>query len=183
MDVFQLRKEAQEKLGLDDAQADAFVEGFIKEAGYDALGNYKPDPVESNSWINAGSIAEGASKKFGESIGGGIGNLAINGLIAGVAGVVSSAKNAVLYRKFTEALKTVVESNRIVRNADRNKVISYADTIYKFAPHVAADANLLSQLLANAIHGEGVDPSTIETITRLEERYSKDTGFKPKNFN
>jgi F0F1-type ATP synthase beta subunit len=87
-----------------------------------------------------------------------------------------------LYRKFTEALKTVSESNRIIRNADRNKVLSYADTIYKFAPHVASDVNLLSQLLANAIHGEGVDPTTIETITRLEERYSKDTAFKPKNY-
>ena len=103
-------------------------------------------------------------------------------LLAGVAGLVSSARNAVLYRKFTEALKTVMESNRIVRNADRSKVVSYAETIYKFAPHVASDVNLLSQLLANAIHGEGVDPSTIETITRLEERYSKDMSFKPKNF-
>lgn len=180
MDVFQLRKEAQETLGLSEAQADAFVEGFVKEANFFDL---ETRPGKDEAGTVGHDVLGGAAKKFGESIGGGIGNLAINGMIAGVAGVVSSAKNAVLYRKFTEALKTVVESNRIVRNADRNKVISYADTIYKFAPHVAADVNLLSQLLANAIHGEGVDPSTIETITRLEERYSKDVGFKPKNFN
>lgn len=165
MDVFELRKEAQDKLGLTDAQADAFVEGFVKEA--------------SLSWENLGQDAAGAMTK---SIGGGLGNLAINGIVAGVAGVVGSARNAVLYRQFTDALKLVMESNRLIRNADRNKVISYANTIYRFAPHVAADSNLLSQILSNAIHGEGVDPSTIETITRLEERHSKDVGFKPKNF-
>lgn len=179
MDVLELRKEAQEKLGMNEAQADAFVEGFVKEA---SLFDFVTRPGD-NPTTAGHDIVGGAAKKFGEAIGGGIGNLAINGAIAGVASVVSSAQSAVLFRKFTEALKTVMESNRIVRNADRNKVMSYADTIYKFAPHVAADVNLLSQLLANAIHGEGVDPSTIETITRLEERYSKDTGFKPKNFN
>ena len=186
MDVFELRKEAQEKLNLTDAQADAFVAGFIKEAATPF------DPLENRGQDSGSSITERAAGKFlsegvgslGKAIGGGIGSLAVNGVLQGVAGLVSSAQNAALYRKFTESLKTVMESNRIIRNADRNKVLSYADTIYKFAPHVASDVNLLSQILANAIHGEGVDPSTIESITRLEERYGSSGrgSFRAKDF-
>lgn len=175
MDVLQLRKEAQEQLGLNDAQADAFIDGFIKEASFPST------QAPREPWKATTAAGHNLVESFGKNIGGGLGNLAVNSLVSGIAGIVGSARESMLYRKFTESLKTVIESNRIVRNADRNKVMSYAETIYRFAPHVASDVNLLSQLLANSIHGEGVDPSTIETITRLEERYGKDSGFKPKN--
>lgn len=179
MDVNQLRAEAQEKMGFTDEQADAFVEGFIKEAG---VFDYVTRSGEKDSNGHLGQdIVKGIGDSFGKSIGGGIGNLAVNSLVGGVANLVGSARSSMLHRTFTESLKTVIENNRIVRNADRNKVMSYAATIYKFAPHVASDVNLLSQLLSNSIHGEGVDPTTIETITRLEERLNKDTSFKPKN--
>ena len=182
MDVFELRKEAQEKLGLNDAQADAFVEGFIKEAsGFDPFFN-RNDNNSSIGHRAAGHLAGEVIGSFGKAIGGGVGNVILNSAVTGVAGIVGSARDAVLYRKFTEALKQVIDNNRIVRNADRDKVMSYAQTIYKFAPHVAADANVLTQLLANAIHGEGVDPNTSETITRLEERHSGSRGFQPKTF-
>lgn len=182
MDVFQLRKEAQEKLGMNEAQADAFVNGFVKEAaGFDSFYN-KQDTESSLSTRAVGHFAGEAIGSLGKSIGGGVGNLVVNTAVAGVAGLIGSAKDAVLYRKFTEALKQVIEGNRIVRNADRTKVMSYAETIFKFAPHVAADANVLTQLLSNAIHGEGVDPNTIETITRLEERHGGARGFQPKTF-
>lgn len=177
MDVLELRTQAITEMGFTDAQADAFVEGFVKEASvFDYVTKSGDNPGHMGQ-----DIVRNIGESFGKSIGGGIGNLAINSVVSGIAGLVGSAQNSMLYRKFTEALKTVVESNRIVRNADRNKVMSYAETIYKFAPHVASDVNILSQLLSNAIHGEGVDPTTIETITRLEERYSKDVSFKPKN--
>lgn len=178
MDVSQLRAEVQEKMGFTDDQADAFVEGFIKEAsvGLPAAAGGGKEP-----WSASNSITHGVVDNFAKNIGGGLGNLAINSLIGGVANLVGSARDSLLHRRFTESLKTVIESNRIVRNADRNKVMSYAETIFRFAPHVAADVNLLSQLLSNSIHGEGVDPTTIETITRLEERIGKDNSFKPKN--
>lgn len=180
MDVLELRKEAQEKMGFTDAQADAFVEGFVKEA---SLFDYETRSGAKDAGGTLGQdVVKGVGESFGKSIGGGIGNLAINSVVSGIASLVGSAKDSLLYRKFTESLKTVVESNRIVRNADRNKVMSYAETIFKFAPHVASDVNLLSQLLANAIHGEGVDPNTIETITRLEERYGPGrNAFMPKH--
>lgn len=179
MDVNQLRAEAQEKMGFTDEQADAFVEGFIKEASANfpaASGGGGKEP-----WSVSNSITHGVVDNFAKNIGGGLGNLAINTFVGGVANLVGSARESMLHRNFTESLKKVVESNRIVRNADRNKVMSYAETIYRFAPHVASDVNLLSQLLSNSIHGEGVDPTTIETITRLEERIGKDNSFKPKN--
>lgn len=180
MDIFELRKEAQEKLGLTDAQADAFVDGFVKEAGmFDFV--TRPGGKDADITV-AHDVVKGFGESLGKGIGGGIGSLMVNATVAGIAGLVGSAQDAATYRQFTEALKQVIESNRIVRNADRNKVMSYAQTIYKFAPHVAADANLLSQLLANAIHGEGVDPSTIETITRLEERYGRGPAFRAKDF-
>ncbi len=177
MDVNQLREEAIEKMGFTNEQADAFVEGFIKEAAAAApAGAPAREP-----WSATTSMTHGIVDNFARNIGGGLGNLAVNSLVGGVAGLVGSARSSLLHRNFTESLKTVIESNRIVRNADRNKVMSYADTIFRFAPHVASDVNLLSQLLSNSIHGEGVDPTTIETITRLEERLGKDTSFKPKN--
>lgn len=179
MDVNQLRAEAQEKMGFTDEQADAFVEGFIKEAaaGFPAVSGDK----EKAPWSAATSMTHGVVDNFARNIGGGLGNLVVNSMVGGVANLVGSARDSMLHRTFTESLKNVIENNRIVRNADRNKVMSYAQTIFKFAPHVASDVNLLSQLLSNSIHGEGVDPTTIETITRLEERLGKDTSFKPKN--
>lgn len=179
MDVNQLREEAIEKMGFTNEQADAFVAGFIKEAGvFDYV--TRSGDKDANTTLHQ-NIVQGIGDSFGKSIGGGIGNLAVNSLVGGIANLVGSARDSMLHRNFTESLKTVIESNRIVRNADRNKVMSYADTIFKFAPHVASDVNLLSQLLSNSIHGEGVDPTTIETITRLEERLGKDNSFKPKN--
>lgn len=178
MDVNQLRAEAQATMGFTDEQADAFVDGFVKEASVGlppAMGGGK------EPWAAGTAITHGVVDNFARNIGGGLGNLAVNSLVGSVVGLVSSARSSLLHRNFTESLKTVIESNRIVRNADRNKVMSYAETIFKFAPHVASDVNLLSQLLSNSIHGEGVDPTTIETITRLEERLNKDNSFKPKN--
>lgn len=180
MDVIQLRKEAQEKMGFTDAQADAFVEGFIKEAAAGGFAGATPGAAKA-PWETSTALGHGIVDNFAKNIGGSLGNLAVNTVVGGIASLVGSARDSLLHRKFTESLKTVIESNRIVRNADRNKVMSYAETIFRFAPHVASDVNLLSQLLSNSIHGEGVDPTTIETITRLEERYGKDTGFKPKN--
>lgn len=180
MDIFELKKEAQAHYGLSEDEANAFVEGFVKEAAsqMDMFGGNHP----VHNHFEKDSIYGRTVGGISDSLGKGIGALALNGVVAGVAGLVGSAQNASLYRQFTEALKKVVESNRVIKNADRTKVLSYAETIFKFAPHVASDANVLSQLLANAVHGEGIDPNTIETITRLEERYAGKRSFQPKNF-
>jgi hypothetical protein len=57
-------------------------------------------------------------------------------------------------------------------DADRGRVKGYADTVFRFAPNVASDVNLLTSILANAVHGESIDPMTIKTLTELENRFT-----------
>jgi|GEM_PF-4500143 len=94
-------------------------------------------------------------------------------LVAGARGIINSYGNSELKFKFQTALKKVMTSNVIIQSADPVKVQSYAATIFQFAPHIATDPNLLSAILANAVHGEGIDPMTIKTLQEMEERYNK----------
>lgn len=188
MDIHDLKKQASEYYGLNDDEANAFVEGFLKEAQVgistnSAAGKPTPKfPKVDRPRHELSGLYDGATSGLGQAIGKGVGAMALNGLVSGVANLVSSAHNAGQYRQFTEALKRVIETNRIVKNADREKVLSYAETIFKFGPHVAADANVLSTILAGCVHGEGVDANTIEMIGRMEERYKGRGGFQPKTF-
>lgn len=185
MDALALKKQAMENYGLTDVEADAFMDGFVKEASANPLfsGSRPNTSPRQNTGSGGDSVfSNGLSKGLSEGLGKGLGAIALNGIVAGVARVVDSAHNAGLYRQFTEALKRVIETNRIVKNADRERVISYAETIFKFGPNVAADANILSQLLSNAVHGEGIDPNSVETITRLEERYAGKRSFQPSTY-
>ncbi len=195
MDILDLKKLAMEQHGLSEEEAGYMIEGFVKEA---ALGdkidagrlsqpaggslpelNYRS--IATHTWDDKNMAGEFATN-VAKSLGGGVGSLLLNGAVTGGMKLFNTASHTHEYYKFTQALKRVIETNRLVKNADREKVMSYADTLFKFGPHVASDANLLSQLLSNAIHGEGIDPNTIETVTRLEERYTGKRGFQPKNF-
>lgn len=94
-------------------------------------------------------------------------------LLAGGRVAYKGIQGSFLSGKFQQALEKVKASNILIQSADPAKVESYAATIFKFAPHIAADPNLLSAVLANAIHGEGIDPMTIKTLQEMEERYNK----------
>lgn len=113
---------------------------------------------------------------FSEALGAGTAKagLALGALALLGAGAlaVRSTKNAYLSSKFATALAQVSRTNPIVAAADPNRVTSYAATIFKFAPHIASDPNLLGSVLANAIHGEGIDPMTIKTLIEMEAKYS-----------
>lgn len=115
-----------------------------------------------------------------------LGGLAAAAIIKSIYAGSGAIANGVLKSKFETALQNVINSNRIIKNADPTKVKSYAATLFSFAPHVASDVNLLNSLLANAVLGEGVDPMTIKTLTELEGKYrdNNDTNnplpsFKP----
>ena len=152
-----IEKIAQERFET-EAEREAFVEAFVKEAS-----------------INP-QIIEGAYKALG---GLGVGILGA-ALAKGVHSVGSAVGNSSLHAKFEQALSQVMVSNRIVKAADPTRVRGYAETIFKFAPHVAGDANVLSSILANVIHGDGVDPQTIKMLTDLEGRYKDNS--TPGNF-
>ena len=75
---------------------------------------------------------------------------------------------------FDAAIKKAVEMSPVLHNAyqtDRPKVESFARTIFKYAPHIATDPNLLSSILGNAIHGQSIDPLTIRALMDMEGRY------------
>ena len=158
----ELLKEASKKYD-DKASAEAFVDTFMEKVasfmGFDSGAHFLRDH----------------SKHIGEGFGKALGGLAVAAIGAGVATAVLSGSSAAsklnLRSKFDQSLAKVMASHRLVRTADPDKVKGYAETIFRFAPHVAADPNLLSTLLANVIQGEGIDPMTIKTITELEGRY------------
>lgn len=148
-------KAAAEKLGSVEAGAD-FVRGFLEETG-----------MEKEAFL--GEIMGGAGKALGAA---GVG-LALGALANRMGGSFDSAERAKLHTKFQNALNQVKNSNRIVKAADQTKVNSYAETIYKFGPHIAGDPNILASLLANFIQGESIDPISIKTIVELEGNYQK----------
>lgn len=163
-----------EKFAGDEIQADEFLEGFLKEAA--AAGMFS-----SGAGKMMNNILEGGATALGKGvIGFGLGLAA-----HGVASTLSGMGNANLHEKFTKVLADVRTKSPLLKNADRGKVDSYAETIFKFAPHVAIDPNLLTAILSNAVHGEGIDPMTIRTLSDLEEKYTKSRQgalFSPKAY-
>jgi hypothetical protein len=185
---------ALEKYAGDEAAADEFVNGFVNQV---VLKKMEKSATDVNTLFdNIKSIGKGiygvrASKDtFGGSLMQGVGQAVGKGLgsalmFAGAAGLGSAASivaNNNLHTKFLSSLEKAISSNRIIREANKDRVRQYAETVFKFAPNVAADANLLSAILANAIHGEGIDPMTIKTLTELESRYRDNTAVNPKTF-
>lgn len=158
----QIRNIAMEKLASEE-EVNAFMEGFEKQA---FLGI---------------TPAMGArmSSEFSRAVGTGAGKAALGlgtallgaAIVKGVNSGSSAAANYSLRNKFEMSLAQVMANNRVVKGARPEKAKEYAETIFKFAPHVASDPNLLSSILANAVQGEGVDPMTIKTLVDLEGRY------------
>lgn len=157
-----------EKYAGDEQKAKEFTIGFMKEA---AAGAFMP----SHEFFK-GALG---------TLGGGAAALGLGLAIHGMSSTLNNMGGANLREKFQTALNRAVQSNEILMHADRTKVNSYAETVFKFAPHVAADPNLLTSILANAVHGDGMDPMTIRTISDLEGRIQetrKNALFSPKTY-
>lgn len=155
-----------EKFAGDAEAASDFVRGFMKEAMFGPLN----EPLLKGLGTAAGSAVAGMGIGLG---------------IHGISSMMNQAGNKNLHAAFTSALAKVTGSNPILQDADSARVQSYADTVFKFAPHVACDPNLLSSVLANAVHGEGIDPMTIRTLTDLEAKLMesrKNSLFSPKSY-
>ena len=189
-----LRKQAEELYPESEQAQEEFVGSFVekvasifKDLKYDGktvirpgdhADQYLANSVAENFW------ARGAASAAGKAMVGGIGGLGM----AGIMGLANIVNNHSLHNKYLSALKESMQTNRILREAGSTqegakKLLTFGNTIFKFAPHVATDSNLLSSILANAFHGDGIDPMTIRTLTELESRY-RDMGssesFNPK---
>jgi hypothetical protein len=157
-----------EKYAGDEEKAKEFTMGFFKEAASIPL-------TAGQSFMNGAMGGLGA----------GVVGLGLGLGIHGMSSAFSAAGNNHLRGIFQTALSRAIASNPILTDADPAKVHSYAETVFRFAPHVACDPNLLSSILANAVHGEGIDPMTIRTIADLDGRVietRKNKLFTPKTY-
>lgn len=153
-----------EKFAGDETKAKEFTVGFLKEA-----------------FFNPADFAAGATKALGAGAAAAAVGLGIHGL----SSTMSAVSNSNLKQKFETVLSQIINEAPLLKNADPVRVRSYGETVFKFAPHVAADPNLLKTILSGAIHGDGIDPMTIRTLADLETRYldsRKASLFTPKGY-
>lgn len=180
---------AMEKFAGDQQLVDEFIKGFAKEAM--AARNEKSTIEDLSDKLRQarergplGSAASGLGKAFGEGLGG----LMITTGVGALGEIARSLSHDRLRTRFLQSLEQVLKTNPIVSEEARKSsksletVKTYAETIFRFAPNIAADANLLSTLLANAVHGSSIDPMTIKTITDLERTYKDNNTFTPKSY-
>lgn len=170
-----------EKFAGDEELADQFVAGFVahvmleKEA-QDLELEKVAAPQKPMDLTR--EMAEGMAGQAGRAVGG----FAVNSLVAGATILGRSVSDQFRYQRFKKALLQALQSSHILQSAPRNKVEMYADTIYKFAPMVATDPNLLQSVLTNAVHGDGVDIMTVKSLTDLENKWRENGSVNPKAF-
>ena len=150
---------ALEKYAGDRVKAVAFVKGFTKVAAGPEMGEFGKAAIKAGFGLAAG--------------------LAGAGVVHSINSWRQSSTNVVLRNKFEMALAQVMATNRVVKGSNPEKAKAYAETIFKFAPNVAADPNLLGSILANAVLGEGIDSMTIKSLVDLEGRHNDNTAFSP----
>lgn len=189
-----VKQHALEMYNGDEGLANSFVDGFVKQAAqtiqtrYDGSGQLDSRTITNAPDIVQKGIGDLFQEGISQAVGKGIGGLAVGLGIHGLNAAFSSATHGSLKTAFLTALAKAISMNTVLREADRSRVEQYADTIFRFAPHVAGDANLLSSILANAIQGHegaGIDPMTIKTLGDLESRYVENRtagGFSPKTY-
>lgn len=125
------------------------------------------------------ALAEGAGTAIGKVT---IAALAGAGLY-GIHNAMQSSDINALRPRFEQALSQIMSgrdsASQMIRSYDKNKVKSFAETIFSYGPHVAADINVLKTLLANALSGDGLDPSTLRSIQELERNRKELSSWKP----
>ena len=157
-----------EKCAGDEEAAKEFTKGFLKEA---------------LDWVSlGGKAAEGAALAVGTAGAGLAAGLAIHGLTSSMRGVADMN----LRTRYEEALHKAIMSNQILQHAkaeNPERLKSFGETIFRAAPHVAGDPNLLANVLTNVIHGESIDLTTVRMLSDLEKGYldnRKNALFTPK---
>lgn len=173
-----------EKFAGDEELADQFVAGFVahvmleKEAQeVEAMQKEAAGPGVRKPDLTT-EYMSGIAHEAGKASAGFAGNMAVGALVGGFRLV----KDQFRYQRFLKALEQAISNSHTLREANRQKVGKYADTIYRFAPLVAVDPNLLQSVLTNAILGDGIDLMTIKSLTDLQGRYSDNASLNPKSW-
>ena len=174
-----IKEWALEKYAGDEEQANAFVEGFEKEAAMPfgtGFTNAAKATISATSPFFTNEAIGNAALKAGFGLAAG---LAGAGIVKGFNMMGGHLSSTGLRNKFEMALAQVMATNRVVKGASPERAKSYAETIFKFAPNVAADPNLLGSILANAVLGEGIDSMTIKSLVDLEGRHNDNNSSGP----
>lgn len=169
-----IEKIAAERFPNDADQSAEFIQGFLE--GFDK---------QAANFVQGGAggrpsltVSDHINKGMGEALGKGVIGLGLTLGAAGVAHLAGGIKSQVLHNKFLKALVQATNMNVILKGADREKLLSYGETLFKYAPNVATDPNMLAHLLSYAIQGEGgMDAQIIRLASDLENRYQQNTSI------
>ena len=175
MDFYKLVKEAAAKTYTEESQLNAFMQGFEKEAGLMGfMAGDKGKLLEVNLMEHPAFTEAAIKSAFGLGAG-----LLGAGIYQGFHQSSKAIQNNALRSKFESSLQYVKNTNKAVQNANPSKVDSYANTMFAFGPHVVSDPNILGFLLVHVLLGEGIDPTTIKSVTDLEGRYKDNIAPDP----
>lgn len=122
--------------------------------------------LSSKLGYGLGTAAIGVGATLGANAIQGLASMAVNK----VGNMFGASSNRSAYE---HSLAQAIAGSEILTNADPMKVKRMADSIFMFAPTVAADSNVLTNILVNAIHGDSIDLQTVRAVTELEEKLSK----------
>lgn len=156
-------RQGLEKLAYSKEDAESIAEYFYQSMDEDLV---KQAGLFDNPKFTEEVLRTGAKLSVGVLAGAGL--LGAHGLYQGLV------QRPVQNRRFDAALEQAIQRNQVLQHAERSKVNDMANTIRKFAPNAAADPNLLSSILSNAVMMDGVDPTVLQSLLNLERTY-KDT--------
>jgi hypothetical protein len=166
-----------EKFAGNEELANEFVKGFVTQVAMEKA---------ASDGRGRGREDEGYGKQLMRSVvdnfGRNVGSLGVNMLTGTAMGIGRFVADGSRHTRFLEALRQALASSEFLQKQPRAKVENYANTIYKFAPMVSTDPNLLQSVLTNAVHGDGVDITIIKTLTDLESRWRESGSIQPKTF-
>lgn len=172
--------------GMDKIASEYGIEEHDRDSFIDAV------TAEFEQSITAEGIDKEASygAAFGSALKGGLGGAATGGALAtgvlGLGGAALTGLGALAVKKvgksfgassnraaYDHAFQEALRRSELLQQADPAHVKRMADSIFSFAPTVASDSNVLTNILVNAIHGDSIDLQTIRAVTELEEKLTK----------
>lgn len=152
---------------------------------YDAAGALKDRTYETNLINPAAKAGIAAAEGFGSimprvmvPLGVGLGIMAAAKATKAIIGQVDKSK-------FDKVLAEVLQTNEMLKGADPAKIQSIAQSIFRLAPSIATDPNLLSTVLQNQINNSsGFDLKIGRELVDIEDklRNRSSLGLKPKEF-
>lgn len=167
--------------GLTKLAYEQIIEGALNNLPKNLDKFLEKEADAKGSLTKEANIGNFIGEGFGKAIGGAAAAALAGGAIVGLRSIVNQAKNNALRPSFEQSLRTAMSgvdpASEILRN-NKQKVRSFAETIFNFAPHAACDPNILKGILAHVIQGDSIDPQTIRSLMEIEEKQKNLQAFK-----